>query len=54
MPDLRNLPIKEQDALLTLNKFCFDIPYGIKRQIRNKQIGSNIAIKYSKLIISDK
>ena len=54
MPDLRNLPIKEQEALLTLNKFLFDIPYDKNRQIRNQQIGSNISIQYSKVINSVK
>ena len=54
MPDLKNLPIKEQEALLTLNKTFFDIQYDINRRIRNQQIGSNIAIEYSNVINSDK
>ena len=51
MPDL---PIEKQKQLLTLNKTYFNIPYDINRQIRNKQIGSNIAIEYSNLIKSKK
>ena len=47
MPDLKNLPIKKQEELLTLNKTFFDIPYDKNRQIRNKQFGSNIDIEYS-------
>ena len=54
MPDMRDLPLDLQEELLTLNKTFFDIPYDKNRQIRNKKIGSNIAIEYSKVINSVK
>ena len=54
MPDMRDLPVDLQEELLTLNNFFFDIPYDMNRQIRNQQIGSNIAIEYSNVIISVK
>ena len=48
------MPVDLQEELLTLNKVLFDIPYDKNRQIRNQQIGSNIAIEYSNVINSDK
>ena len=51
---MRDLPVDLQEKLLALNKTFFDIPYDKNRQIRNQQIGSNIAIEYSNVIISVK
>ena len=47
MPDL---PVDLQKELLTLNQTFFHMVYDKNRQIRNQQIGSNIALEYSKVI----